>query len=220
MILFLSPIHAARFDMHKYTNMKKIIFCILIIHVFSVGYLKAENFEGFIITKNNDTLKATFDIPVLLFTKKIQFERIQSSIKVFDKNNESRKLNPKLVKEIVFTYQNKKVRMISKHTKIEEDSVYIFYRLLIDGKLKLYKYYYYVASPGMNGMVGFGGVASDFILEKEGGKLFSPRSLSFRKDMNEYITDCGELMKKINDRVYGRDALEKIVTEYNNKCGK
>jgi len=58
----------------------------------------------------------------------------------------------------------------------------------------------------------------NFYLQKDGEKLKRPRTLNFRKDMTEYLSDCPSLVEKIRDKDFKRKDLEFIVLFYNKQC--
>jgi len=43
--------------------------------------------------------------------------------------------------------------------------------------------------------------------------------MNFKNDMPVFLKKCPELVKMIQDKVYGRGDLDKIVTFYNANCG-
>lgn len=103
-------------------------------------------------------------------------------------------------------------------------STNIFLRLEIDGKLKLFNYYYTQSSPGMynsstGGMTGgYSYTVEKYVFQKETGELKRFKGLTFRKDMIEYFNDCPELSKKIEDKEFRKNDMESIVRYYNSNC--
>jgi hypothetical protein len=125
----------------------------------------------------------------------------------------------------------KQVRMLSRVNTLGGGSIFsnqtnIFLRLEIDGALKLFHYHYTQTSPGMySGSTGAmtGGHSysvENLILQKNDGLLKQPRSLSFRKDMREYFSDCPQLTERIEARDFKRADMEAIVIFYNSNCAK
>lgn len=100
----------------------------------------------------------------------------------------------------------------------------IFLKLEIDGDLKLFNYYYTQYTYGSyNTMTGvnFGGPtnkAEKFLLQKGDEELMRPKILSYRKDLIQYLNDCPELSKKIEDHEFNFNDLESIVRFYNLNC--
>jgi hypothetical protein len=206
--------------------MKK-VFLIIIIGLISLNQLEAEKITGYFITKTNDTLKVTFKIPVNFFSQEPNFEKIQWKITYYDSINQKQILKPNMAKEIVFDYDGENIRMLSRQNNlgligsIFIDNSYVFLQLIKDGKLKLFKYYKTNSSPGMynssTGAMtgGYSYTVEKYIMQKGNEGLFKTRWLSFKKDMADYLSDCPELAKKIEDKIYGSDDIELIVDEYN-----
>ncbi|HSA05027.1 MAG TPA: hypothetical protein P5145_05495 [Tenuifilaceae bacterium] len=201
-------------------------FCICFFQLYSI---KAEKIQGQIFLKT-DTLNVTLDIPIKFLSQEINYTKLQKKVKYYDSNGNKVTLYPHQAIEIKFKYDYENVRMISVPRNGDLASVFdsepnIFLKLEIDGKLRMYCYYYYQHSPGgMNAATGtMSGGASystdKYLLQKENGTIKWPKNLSFRKDMIQYFSDCPELAGKIEKKEFKKDDLDSIVRYYNSNCG-
>jgi len=201
---------------------------LIIIGLILAFKVDAKRLEGQIILVN-DTHDVTFKIPVTLFTQEIDFEKIQRKIKYFDSTGEKRVIKPEQAEEIRFYYKNEEIRMLSRFSSLRFNDLfsknhYYFLKLEIDGKLKLFRYYYTESSPEVYDastdvmISGQSYSASKYILQKSGEGLFMPRTLTFRKDIAGYFQDCPELSLMIENREYRKRDLFIIVRYYNSYC--
>lgn len=213
--------------------MKKLSITLLMVLCYC--FAAAEKIEGMIITNVNDTLKVTFDIPIELLSREPNYERLQYKVKYVDENGKKQTLKPDDAREIIFTYNNETVRMLSRLNTLQfvggtillSSGDNIFLKLVEDGPVQLFLYYYTQNTPGtINPSSGAmtGGFMYDtdrYILQKGvRGELKQIKGMSFRKDMAEYFADCPELVKKIEEKEFKREDMEAIVRFYNAQCGK
>lgn len=207
--------------------MKKALFTILfgLALCFNV---EARKYPGQIIFQN-DTMNVTFNIPFKLFSLNPNYERLQYRVKYFGQDGKPIILKPDQAKEIRFKFEGEDIRMISRYNTLGLGSIFnisanIFLRIEIEGKLKLFRYYYTQSSGGYyNGTTGMwsGGYSytvEKYVLQKGNGELMRPRALSFKKDMAKYFNDCPELVTKIEKKDFRRDDLTEIVDFYNTSC--
>ncbi|MFA5974032.1 MAG: hypothetical protein WC780_16920 [Lentimicrobiaceae bacterium] len=209
--------------------MKK-VFLILTIGLICLNNIEAKKIIGYYISKTNDTLTVTFNVPIKFFSQEPNYERLQWKIKYYDSTNQKKILKPDMANEIIFDYDGEKIRMLSRQNNLDLigsffiDNNSLFLQLIKDGKLKLFKYYKTNNSPGMyNASTGMttGGASytvEKYIMQKGNDALFKTRWLSFRKDMVNYLSDCPDLAKKIEDKIYRSDDIEQIIDEYNRSC--
>ena len=209
------------------THMKRLLILITIGLFFTLK-LEAKKVEGRIIT-NNDTVDVVFNIPVNFFTRKPNYEQLQYKIRYIDLTGKKQTLRPDNANEIQFFYRDEHVRLLSKVNSIGLGRILssdrsIFLKLEIDGRVKLFSYYYSERSPDMNdvsaGTVtgGHTYTVERYVLQKEDGELKRPRELTFRKDMADYFSDCTQLAEKILNKEFNRNDLSAIVNYYNSKC--
>ncbi len=207
--------------------MRKLLFIVVIGLTFTFK-IDAKKIAGQIFYEN-DTVNVTINIPVKFFTQEPNYEKLQYKIKYFDSQGIKKVLRPIDAKEIRFTFEYEKVRMLSRKNTLGLGNILsmssnIFLRIKIDGDLKLFNYYYTQRSPGMyNSSTGVttGGYSYDvekFILQKGNGELKRPKELTFKKDMIKYFDDCLELSKKIESKEFRKNDLESIVRYYNRRC--
>lgn len=213
--------------------MKKLVILITITF-FTLSGTYAEKIAGYFINKNGDTIHVLLKIPIKFkfFTYEPNYEKLQWKVKYFDANNQKHILTPNQAKELCFKYYDKNIRMLSRYNNLRlrgsifSDNTYLFLRLEIDGKLKLFNYYSTQSSPPMynpstGAMTGAGSYTiGRYILQKDNEKLFRPRGIYFRKDMSEFLSDCPDLVQKIEIKTYRNWDLEQIVKEYNEKCSE
>jgi len=208
--------------------MKKILF--VLIGLFILTTAVARKIPGTIIYKTGGAIDVVFNVPFKFLSSNPNYERMQYRIVYYDASNKKMVLKPGEAEEIRFAFGGQEIIMLSRPNTLGAGSLfsnvnYIFLRLQIDGKMKLFNYYFSQSSPGMyspatGGMgVGHTYTVENYVLQKEDGALVQPRGLTFRKDMTEYFRDCPELVNRIQERELRRGDLEIIVMEYNKKCG-
>ena len=212
--------------------MKKTYLLILIGLFFFVNNLEAREVKGTIIFEN-DTLDTTLKIPGYGLSSIPNYLKVQYKIKYYDKNRALRVLRPKDAKEIRFTFKGRNIRMLSRPNTNGlggfslTSSTYIFLKVVeleLEGKAKLFNVYITEIGPAV--ILGSGGaspgasanMSKKYVLEKEGGELIRVRTLSFKKDMIKYFSDCPELVKKIKDKEFRMRDLEMLVVFYNDRC--
>jgi hypothetical protein len=204
------------------------IYLLLVFSLILTFKLEGKRIEGKIIF-GNDTLLVTFNIPFKLFGQEIYYEKMQSKIKYYNSAGDILVLKPDKANEIQFIYKSENVRMLSRNNTLGLGNIFstnsnIFLKLEIDGRLKLFNYFFTKRSPGMynatTGMTtgGFSYGTEKFILQKEEDELFRPISLTFRKDMVEYFRDCPALVERIENKEFRMNDLESIVIFYNLNC--
>lgn len=189
---------------------------------------EAKKIEGKIFFEN-DTLDVIFNIPIKFFTQEPNYEKLQYKVKYYDSTGKIIVIQPDNANEIQFTYNFEDVRMLSRNNSLGLGNAFsrsrsIFLKLEIEGKLKLFNYYYtqyaagtYNASSGMmTGGYAYG--VERYILQKENGELKRPKGLTFKKDMIEYFSDCPALVEKIESKDFRKNDLEFIVSFYNSNC--
>lgn len=170
-----------------------------------------------------------FKIPINLFSKEINYEKLQYKIKYSDSTGNKFAIKPDQANEIRFIYKNEEVRILSRYNSLRLGNIFsmnkkIFLKLEIDGKLKMFKYYFTESSPVMynsSSEVTTGGYSHSedkYILQKGEEELVRLKGLTFRKDMMEYFIDCHELSKKIQSKEYRKKDIETIVCYYNSNC--
>ncbi|MEO8472593.1 MAG: hypothetical protein ABI477_10370 [Chryseolinea sp.] len=203
---------------------------LVMICVFVIGFsshAEAKKVEGKIIRRTG-TETVIFNVPFKLLSSRPDIERMQYRIRYYDKFGKKMILKPGEAEEIQFAYKNEVVRMISISNDLGlqgtfSRSTFVFLRLEIDGPLRLFKYYQ--TSSNNTGYYGAGistgggtYTTENLYLQKEGQKLKRPRTLNFRKDMADYLSDCPALVDRIRDKDFKRKDLEFIVMFYNKQC--
>lgn len=198
--------------------------------------IQAKEAKGYYITLNNDTVHVTFKIPYNPFVSLgPNLSKMQYSIEYYVNKKEKQDLFPIDILAYTFYYINDEYEtdtfnFISKKNNLalidnslfnfKDDSV-LFLRLILKGKLSLYKYYYIGstsvgAGPNMNSA---NVITTLDILEKTNETLFKYNSFKFKSEMSEYLSDCPIISKSIAEKKYKPKHILDIVTEYNRICG-
>lgn len=207
--------------------MKKVPVVLLLIFIFVQA--DAKKIQGKIILNNDEAINVTFIIPVGFLRSGPNYEKLQTKVRYIDASNKKVMLGPDDAKEISFDFNGQKIRMQAVHDDLQLQSIFstqnrIFLKLEIDGALKLFTSYFTKRSPGMysastgamSGGMTYNG--ERYVLQKNNGSLFQPRGISFRKDMREYLSDCPELVRKIQNKDFRKGDMELIVIDYNKSC--
>ena len=203
---------------------------LIVIGLILTSKTAAKKLEGKLLLEN-DTMEVTFHVPVNLFTQEINYEKLQHKIKYFDSSGKKVIISPDQAEEIRFIYKREEIRMLSRYCSRRLGRVFLmnhhlFLKLEIDGKLKMFKYYFTENSPVMYNSsknvttMGYSFTADRYILQKSDEEIFMPRDLTFRKDMVKYFQDCPELFLKIENKEYRQKDLKIVVCYYNSNCAK
>jgi hypothetical protein len=200
----------------------------LIIALFIFTSATARKIPGRIIDMQGRAIQVTFKIPFKLLSPHPNFETIQYRIAYLDSRGKKQVLHPDDAREIAFTYKGEEIRMLSRidnlHHRLFSSDDRIFLRLLVNGNMKLFDYYFTQSTPGYydgatGGMsAGSTYTADNYILQKGDGELMQPRGLAFRKDMIAYLHDCPEVAAMVEEKALRRRDMEIIVRQYNEKC--
>lgn len=190
--------------------------------IFSIG-LKATEVPGFYITVNNDTIFTIFNIPTKLEVGKFAigggFLKLQKEI-ISIENGIEKTLSPKEVLEVSFTVNDITYRMI-RETSYLTTKGYIFKRLFFEGKHVFLTGEYNTMRGNLDGNVGnFSGVnlhiriihkkAPDQVYRDFDGLQYNKRGLM------DIFKECKSLVSKIESKIYKKEDMLKIVTEYEN----
>lgn len=190
--------------------------------------LEARKMKGKIVFEG-ETIEVTFNIPMRTFSDGPNFEKLQHRVRYYNRNGKTISIRPTDAKEFSFRYIGTDIRMVSVKNLFGSGNPppsrpRIFLRIEVEGKVNMFTFYSTQSSPGLyNPTMGMstGGVtysAERYVLQKNDDLLWSPRSLSFKKDMSEYFKDCPDLVQKIQDQSFRKDDLEAIVHYYNSRC--
>lgn len=196
--------------------------------VVSSFHAYAKKVPGTIVSKGKSR-DVTFEIKVPLLSDEPSFEGLQKKIRYYDEAGKKQTLRPEDADEITFEYEGEIIRMISCINNNGGNlalSMYkvLFLRIIIDGPLRLYRFYYTQSSGGGFGTGGMYTApmtftVNNFVFQKGNGALTQPRSLRWKKDMIEYLNDCPALSSLIESKDLTRSEVEAIVKYYNANCG-
>lgn len=194
-------------------------------------YSKAADVAGFYVNKHNDTIKAKLKIPYFPnISLEPNFMKMQDGIEYYV-GVEKQPLTPDNCNAFGFTYTDDEFNidtvvfvakvLTQKSLLSGNDSSLLFLRVLVKGKLSLYRYYstgsVTMAGPTMSSVLV---PEEKSILEKNNGSLFMYNSFRFKTDMAGYLSDCPAVIKLMEEKKYKSKHLITIVNAYNNMCGK
>ncbi len=192
----------------------------------------AAKIKGCFITNSGDTIHVVFRIPVGLFARTPNYEKLQWKITWFDSLNQAQTLRPGEVREYCFEYKSTPVRMVSMTNSLQASpsgfrhDQDIFLRLIIDGKLRLFKFYDYSGYVENNPespdpiLKETPGSIEIFLLQKSGGKVFQPGKNDFGESLRDYLSECPMVVESINSSTCRGDDLYKLVEMFNEVCSK
>jgi hypothetical protein len=186
-----------------------------------------ETIDGYYINLKGDTVQANFVVAVTLVDKVIKFYKLQEGITYLDAENKKQHLSPSSAKEFVLYFNNDTIQFLSRYVDLTkfggtlvEDQLFLFLKLEKNGYHKLFKFfadgggdespdgrYHPDVKYNINGKF-------DYCLQKGDEPVIGLGMLS-KKQFSEYYFGYPELMKKIKDKVYKKEDIEKIVDEYN-----
>ena len=196
--------------------MKRIII-LLIVGLTWTFNLEAEKVEGKMFCEN-DTVDIVLSIPSKMFASAQTRQRMQNGMAYFDSSGKKRRLIPNdSIKEIRFNDGSNELRIICVPNSIERilTTKYIFLQLEIDGKLRVFKYFF-VTSSGMQRGVPNYGLMNTLVFQKGDGELKIFRNTN--KEISEYLSDCPELVEKIESDFFKKKDVLSIVEYYNSNC--
>ena len=189
---------------------------------------KPKTVKGKIIYEN-DSIDVLFVIPFAYSTEELKVWGLQNKVKFI--NSATRKksiVKPSQEKEIQFYYEENegftKIRMISTYNRVKQISGSesfldnIFLKIDIEGKMNLYTYYYRENNPGDSATTGGLFVVSSKIIQRQDDNMLMPRYSYLKKDLTEYITDCPEAKRTVENSVNSLNDIKKVVEIYNVYC--
>ena len=181
----------------------------------------ARQVKGYFINLTDDTAHVVFDVPIAP-PNDPDVKHLHFGINFTDHNKVQRELKPHQAKEVCFSYNNITTRLLQRqdHLNLEKkmfkkEKSYIFLKLEVDGKLKLFSFYY-----TQHVSMDFSFQAKFMIFQKEQGLLYMPKNTSFRRSMMRYLEDCDKVKQRLDLKMYGKGDEEEIVKDYNDKCVK
>ena len=205
--------------------MKNCVRLTLLVLLFTTQQVFAKKVEiDGLIYLANDTVIATFVIPINSVTDEPILEKMLEKIRYYDSSRNLWIITPKNAKEVRFTYNYKHIRMISvKNTlwlgKGLEKSDRVFLKLEQEGRLRLYSYSQSQNTQTIHSNSGSSFyTAQKYILQKKNSELKQVIKLGFKKDMMQYFEDCPTLHEKIKNKSFRKFEIKTIVKFYNQEC--
>lgn len=185
--------------------MNKIIFSVIFCLVSVTFY--GQNYKGYYITNENDTIKCSFDIPVILFdSEKFDPQTVRNKIKIVTDTGEKFSFKPNQIKSF-FIKETKK----GDYNFVSIANQNYFYHEIIKGKLSYLKVYL----NNSGGVLGYYASVRYFIIKD--GDLTELNSMNLKKGLSKQIKDYPELDLKWMDsnNYYKVNQIEEVIELYN-----
>lgn len=106
------------------------------------------------------------------------------------------------------------IRMVTKKHPLGKR----FFRLEVDGKLKLLSFFAIDFSSGDNNISSVYSDKKYYFLEKDDNIVLSKKWPLFPSQMSKYLADCPILVEKIKHGEYRNSNLPEMVNAYNETC--
>ncbi len=209
-------------------------FTLLVVLSFMPFSSNAELVKGQIIFPD-DTISVFLDIPTLMAGEnKINYPKLHNGVVYYtSRGEESEKmfLTPNLALEYSFSFHGEEIRMLSRLNSLKQGGIYstngyVFFKLEVDGLMKLFSYYV------RNNKIKFKKPGDDpaqyinirevflkhHVIQKGSLQLmFFIGKLHARYKIESYLSDCQSVLEKlpknfVNSDIYG------LVNNYNLNC--
>jgi hypothetical protein len=188
------------------TSKNLLIVILLYLRVTVIQAQDADYFNGYVITKDNDTIygKLKFIEPFLHYIKTdAKFNK--------EENASFEKYSVDGIKGFSIgqtTYHSVRFQQFNNTAKVA------FMRLVLDGDVKLYTWEVKVAQETYE-QQSHADVSHSYLMKKNDNEAFSVPRIGFKSKLANYFADHPELSEKIKKGFYKRSDLEEIVTKYN-----
>ncbi len=198
--------------------MKRNILAFLLILIAMPSFAK-EMCSGYYITNANDTIWVKFKVRKTTFDDKIKIYPLQFEVETIDSLNKAHTFKPGEIKGFNIYTENDNYSFITTKNIFNESlglskDTIIFSNFVSDGYIKLFLVADYEA-----GYVHGGGAVKSlhnkYYLFKWKDDAIIIEQFFFKKRILKALFDNKELVKKIEDDVYGYDDMKKIISEYN-----
>lgn len=168
------------------------------------------------IVYKDSTVDVTFI--VLKVRGGVSLENLESKVRYIDRSGARKKIRPKACEEIRFKWDNQDIRMLSKRP-VGEASQKKFLHLMVDGRARFYEYFKTYRFIGRSQMY-YARITTViyWYVEREDGKMISPRPLGFKRKMSKFFGDCPNLAERIKAGAYPALETEMVVKYYNANC--
>ncbi len=201
--------------------MKQIFLLLSASFVFSAATM-AERVSGVVIFEN-ETVSATFEIPLSVIPNGIDYLSLQKRVVYFDSKNQQQEVLPSDAKEVQFFLPNDTIRLVS--VEVNGDLVsefknqkHLFLKLIVDGETQLFRYFTIEFRPyvGVNFVQGGPDKGSEYVLRKTNENFLWPKRSRFKKQMSTFLASRPDIVTKINLGEYQMKDLPSIIEEFNN----
>lgn len=201
----------------------------IIIVLFTYSSLaQTEFYEGFYVSRDFDTVYGKFCVPGTGVGELPNLAYMQNRVMYQDEDEIRQDITPTKALEVVFVAHKTKFRLIAVKntlgldTDIMNKSSYLFIRIVQDGQVKLYQYFYRKNASkhqSLSSSIYFTDANNkDYrycIRMGKKGDLIRVRKYRFRKIMSEIFADYEELVEAIKNKDYRKEDIEIIVNDYN-----
>lgn len=177
---------------------------VAIIIVFTTISLSAKEFPGFYVNMEGDTIACKFDVRVNLFRKDLLNQlSFRKKIKI-------------ITEEGVIKYKPSQIKMFQIDSTSEGSEKYVpkevegktwFVRVVEEGKINLYQYFY---PHGYDGSVQM-----RFVLEKANKKPRSIPSAFWKKKVLKYLDNDKWFMDELNEEGLKYKNIPELIINYN-----
>src|ERR1017187_5923343 len=151
-------------------NSSTLFYLIVIFFLLIAEITQAKKVEGYYISNQNDTVKTYFYV----FSPDDYPQLYSHGVQYLDSNNQKKLLKPNMVREIDFTINNKKTKLIS---KISHENYFLLRVIDDSGYLKLYSFSANKSS-------------SDVFQKGSDILYFQNFGIHTRKKLIQYFSDC------------------------------
>jgi hypothetical protein len=181
---------------------------LLIVLFFLIGFhVNAKEFSGFYVTLEQDTIECKFKVSVNLFNNKLLNQlSFRKRIKVIDEQGLIKKIKPT---EVLSFQIDDTSEGSETYVPLEVDGKMWFVRLVQEGALSLYEYFY---PHGYDGSVMI-----SYVLKQEGKESARIPAISWRKKLLKYLGQDDWMVKELEQEGVKYKHIPDLVANYNLK---
>lgn len=125
--------------------MKQLFTLFLCLCLSVINTYAKQKIAGYYVTQRNDTIRGTFLVPFGFLGSEPSYERLQHSVKFLDANGEKYAILPMVVKCFVLDFAGTKITYLSRKDVVSSSLFSsgraMFFKLKMDGPLKVFEYY-------------------------------------------------------------------------------
>jgi len=167
---------------------------------------QARIFDGYYVTKNNDTVQCQIKVRVNMFNNDLVDPlSYRKSISIIEKNGVKKRFKPFQIESLTIEHPNSEYSNII-CIPISLNGRGWFVRAVDLGEINIYKMYY----PD-----SYSAYRSLLVLQTESQEPKQITNPGFRKKVLNYLNNDPFFVEKFQDRAYKYDTLTDLVKEYN-----